>query len=86
MVTRSLLSDAHVHVSDENSLRQALALGVTTVLDMFTSEERLKLMKRVEREDPIDIAKVRTARQQRHTDIPHRLRSASSTAMTVEVT
>jgi len=53
--------DAHVHVSDENSLRQALALGVTTVLDMFTSAERLKMMRRVEREDPPDMADVRTA-------------------------
>jgi len=36
-------------------------MGVTTVLDMFTSEERLKMMKRVEREDPVDMADVRTA-------------------------
>src|SRR5262249_52350013 len=55
------LIDSHVHVADENSLRQALTLGVTTVLDMFTSEERLKMMKRVEREDPLDMADVRTA-------------------------
>ena len=55
------LIDSHVHVSDENSLWQALALGVTTVLDMFTSEERLNMMKRVERDDPLDMADVRTA-------------------------
>jgi imidazolonepropionase-like amidohydrolase len=55
------LIDCHVHVGDESSLRQSLVMGVTTVLDMFTSEERLKMMKRVEREDPLDMADVRTA-------------------------
>ena len=55
------LIDAHVHIGDEEALRQALVLGVTTVLDMFTTSERLAMMKRVESEDPPDMADVRTA-------------------------
>jgi imidazolonepropionase-like amidohydrolase len=57
------LFDAHVHVPDnmESSLHQAIALGVTTVLDMFTSYERLKKLKQIEADDPPDIADVRTA-------------------------
>lgn len=55
------LIDAHVHVGNEEALRQALVFGVTTVLDMFTTQERLKMMKRVEAEDPPDLADVRTA-------------------------
>ncbi|HWL85399.1 MAG TPA: CIA30 family protein, partial [Polyangiaceae bacterium] len=36
------LIDAHVHVFDGAQLEQALAFGVTTVLDMFTTREVLK--------------------------------------------
>jgi imidazolonepropionase-like amidohydrolase len=57
------LIDAHVHVADntDSALGQALALGVTTVLDMFTALERLKKLKQIEADDPPDIADVRTA-------------------------
>ena len=55
--------DAHVHVSDstEADLRQALAFGVTTVLDMFSGGERYGRIKALRDSDPPDIAAVRTA-------------------------
>ena len=57
------LIDAHVHVASnsDGALRQALALGVTTVLDMFTVPATLAKLKRIEVEDPPGIADVRTA-------------------------
>ena len=57
------LIDAHVHVPEDlqDALGQALSLGVTTVLDMFNGGDRFKVMKRVQSEDPQDIADVRTA-------------------------
>lgn len=57
------LIDAHVHVSSDTvgSLHQALALGVTTVLDMFTSLDTLKKLKQIEADDPSNVADVRTA-------------------------
>jgi imidazolonepropionase-like amidohydrolase len=57
------LFDAHVHISEDidGSLRQALAFGVTTVLDMFNAGERLRKLKQVENEDPPFLASVRTA-------------------------
>lgn len=39
------LIDAHVHVFDRDSLVKALAFGVTTVLDMFTTEEFASAMR-----------------------------------------
>ncbi len=55
--------DAHVHLPNDvkAAARQALVLGVTTQLDMFTGGERLQQIKRLESEDPVDVADVRTA-------------------------
>src|SRR5262245_21030606 len=41
--------DAHVHINDDAraALGQALALGVTTMLDMFSAHERLKRIKKI---------------------------------------
>jgi len=57
------LIDAHVHIPDhaQDASRQALVLGVTTQLDMFTVGERLGQIKKIEVEDRPDIADVRTA-------------------------
>lgn len=57
------LIDSHVHVADsvESALRQALAFGVTTVLDMFSGGERFERMKRIRSADPPDMADVRSA-------------------------
>lgn len=57
------LIDSHVHVGGDvnGALRQALVLGVTTVLDMFNGGERLKQLKQVASDDPLDVADVRTA-------------------------
>ena len=57
------LFDAHVHMPNnmEDAARQALELGVTTQLDMFTSEDRLKRIKKMEAEDTPDLADVRSA-------------------------
>jgi imidazolonepropionase-like amidohydrolase len=55
--------DAHVHIADDAqaALRQNLAFGVTTVLDMWASPDRLKKLKQIKAEDPPDVADVRTA-------------------------
>lgn len=57
------LIDAHVHIPDnaEQASRQALELGVTTQLDMFTDAGKLKKIKQLESEDRPDLADVRTA-------------------------
>ena len=57
------LIDAHVHFSDqaEAASGQALRLGVTTQLDMFSAGERLERLKRLRSEDRADVAAVRTA-------------------------
>src|SRR5687768_14932125 len=57
------LIDAHVHLSDsaEADLRQALALGVTTVLDMFTGSTRFEQIKALGSADRPDLADLRTA-------------------------
>jgi imidazolonepropionase-like amidohydrolase len=57
------LIDAHVHLPNpvEKASRQALLLGVTTQLDMFNGGDRLKLIKKLESEDPPDIAGMLTA-------------------------
>jgi imidazolonepropionase-like amidohydrolase len=57
------LIDAHVHLSDgvEADLRQAIALGVTTVLDMFTGAARFERIKAARAADAPDRADVRTA-------------------------
>jgi imidazolonepropionase-like amidohydrolase len=57
------LIDSHVHIVDqaEEASRQALVVGVTTQLDMFSGGERLKRIKKVELEDRPDLADVRTA-------------------------
>lgn len=57
------LIDAHVHIPDhaEEASRQALELGVTTQLDMFTNGDKLKKIKRLESEDRADLADMRTA-------------------------
>jgi imidazolonepropionase-like amidohydrolase len=52
------LIDAHVHAYEDGALEQALAFGVTTVLDMFTSPE----MARKLRADPaLDHSDLRSA-------------------------
>jgi dihydroorotase-like cyclic amidohydrolase len=57
------LIDAHVPIPDhaEEASRQALELGVTTQLDMFTNGDKLKKIKRLESEDRADLADMRTA-------------------------
>ena len=57
------LIDAHVHMPDqaEAAAHQALLLGVTTQLDMFSAGERLKNIKKLEAEDRQDLADLRTA-------------------------
>ncbi len=55
--------DAHVHMPDrvEAAAHQALMLGVTTQLDMFSVGERLKSIKKLEGEDRPDLSDLRTA-------------------------
>jgi imidazolonepropionase-like amidohydrolase len=57
------LIDAHVHLSNDAAadLRQAISLGVTTVLDMFTGGARFDTIKAIRARDPPDLASVRTA-------------------------
>lgn len=57
------LFDAHVHMPNavENAARQAIALGVTTQLDMFNGGERLKKIKQLEADDPPGLADIRAA-------------------------
>ena len=57
------LIDAHVHMPDHADVaaHQALMLGITTQLDMFSAGERLKNVKRLETEDRPDLADLRTA-------------------------
>jgi imidazolonepropionase-like amidohydrolase len=57
------LIDAHVHMTDqvEAGARQALVLGVTTQLDMFSAGDRLKRVKEIESADRTDLADLRTA-------------------------
>lgn len=57
------LIDSHVHVADSanSALRQALAFGVTTVLDMFSGGDRFERIKRIRSADPPDMADVRSA-------------------------
>ena len=57
------LFDAHVHLADnpELALRQAISLGVTTVLDMFNGTNLLEARQRLVAGDPADLADLRTA-------------------------
>ena len=57
------LIDAHVHVTDsaESDLRQAAALGVTTVLDMWSGAARFERLEALRAADPSGMAAVRTA-------------------------
>ena len=57
------LIDAHVHIPDHaaDAARQALVLGVTTQLDMFSGGDRLEVIKQMETKDAPDLADVRTA-------------------------
>jgi imidazolonepropionase-like amidohydrolase len=57
------LIDAHVHLSDsaEADLRQSAALGVTTVLDMFSAGTRFERIKALRSADGPGMADVRTA-------------------------
>ena len=57
------LIDAHVHIPDqaETAARQALQLGVTTQLDMFSGGDRLKKINQLEAEDRPDLSDLRTA-------------------------
>jgi imidazolonepropionase-like amidohydrolase len=57
------LIHAHVHIPDqaEKAARQALQLGVTTQLDMFSGGDRLKKIKQIESEDGPDLSDLRTA-------------------------
>jgi imidazolonepropionase-like amidohydrolase len=55
--------DSHVHMSDsvEANLRQSLALGVTTDLDMWSGGPRFENIKALRAADVPDVADVRTA-------------------------
>ena len=57
------LIDAHVHIPREarEALRQALVLGVTTELDMYSSPDKLPAIKALEAADLPDLSDVRTA-------------------------
>jgi imidazolonepropionase-like amidohydrolase len=57
------LIDAHVHLSDSAGadLRQAAALGVTTVLDMFSASTRFERIRTLRAADAPHMADVRTA-------------------------
>ena len=56
------LIDAHCHISNEESLEQAAALGVTTELDMFTDPKQvMPLREEVERGEYPNAADFRTA-------------------------
>jgi imidazolonepropionase-like amidohydrolase len=57
------LIDAHVHIGRDvhAALQQALALGVTTQLDMYSSPDKLPAIKTAEKEDAPDVSDVRTA-------------------------
>jgi imidazolonepropionase-like amidohydrolase len=57
------LIDSHVHVAGEvnSALRQALVLGVTTVLDMFSDETTFAKIKGARAADLPDVADVRSA-------------------------
>ena len=55
--------DAHVHLTDsvEADLKQAIGLGVTTVIDMFTGSTRFDRIKAARGADAPALADVRTA-------------------------
>jgi imidazolonepropionase-like amidohydrolase len=55
--------DAHVHLTDsaESDLRQAIELGVTTVIDMFSASTRFERIKAIRAADALGLADVRTA-------------------------
>jgi len=55
--------DSHVHLSDSAAadLRQALSLGVTTVLDMWSGGPRYERIKALRSADATDMAALRTA-------------------------
>ena len=57
------LIDSHVHITDSAAadLRQALSLGVTTVLDMFSGSTRFERIKALRAADSAHLADVRTA-------------------------
>ena len=57
------LIDAHVHIPDqaEEAASQALRLGVTSQLDMFSGGDRLKKIKQLESSDRPDLSNLRTA-------------------------
>lgn len=57
------LIDSHVHVTDSAAadLRQAISLGVTTVLDMFSASTRFERIKALRAADSAHLADVRTA-------------------------
>jgi imidazolonepropionase-like amidohydrolase len=59
------LIDSHVHLSDSAALdlRQALSLGVTTVLDMWSGGRRLEQLKALRAADATDMAALFTAGQ-----------------------
>jgi imidazolonepropionase-like amidohydrolase len=57
------LIDSHVHVADDatSALRQSLVLGVTTVIDMFSSGDRFEKMNQLRKDDAPDLADLRSA-------------------------
>ena len=57
------LIDSHVHLAPdpEQALSQSLSLGVTTVIDMFSTGEAFSALKQFEREDSPALADLRTA-------------------------
>lgn len=42
------LIDAHVHIWEQQNLKQSLAFGVTTVIDMFMSAETMTALKKIQ--------------------------------------
>ena len=57
------LIDAHVHLDDGSNggPSQAISLGVTTMLEMWNGGDRLKAIKKIQRDDALDVADIRTA-------------------------
>lgn len=57
------LIDAHVHIPRDarEALQQGIALGVTTQLDMYSSPDKLPIIKAIEKADAPGLSDVRTA-------------------------
>ncbi len=56
------LIDSHVHIWDENGLRQAVVFGVTVVVDMFTSVDFVSGVKKAQDAGPLPMAHLVSSR------------------------